>query len=134
MFRRTIALALAGMAIAAPPALADHHTQWHSQMKHAADTASRAAGGCSIKPAWQRGSLLVACGRRQTATLVYAFSVGNAGPGHCRIQGKPTSGVSGWGHATVHHSVRVAGNTLRVTVSVAAGTTDLSSVSVGYYC
>jgi hypothetical protein len=135
MFRRTIAVALAGLAIAAPPALADHHhTQWHSQMKHAAGTASRAAGGCSIKPAWQHGSLLVACRSRQTATLVYVFPIGDGGPGHCRIQGKPTSGVSTWGHATVHHSVKVARNALRVTLSVTAGTTDLSSVSVGYYC
>jgi hypothetical protein len=136
MFRRTIALALAGLALAAPPALA--HSNWNSQMKHATETASRAAGGCSIKPGWQHGSLLVTCDSRHTATLVYSFPIGHSshdhgGHGHGGIQGTPTSGVSWWGHATVHHSVKVAGGTLRVTVTVTRGTAVLSSVSVGYY-
>jgi hypothetical protein len=132
MLRRTIPLALAGLALAAPSALA--HSNWNSQMKDATQTASRTAGGCSIKPGWHHGSLFVTCDRRHTATLAYSFPIGHRGSGHCHVQGKPTSGVSWWGHATVHHSVKVAGDTLRVTVTVSAGTADLSSVSVGYYC
>ena len=47
MLRRiTIALALAGVAIAAPSAFAK--SQWNSQMKSATATASRSAGGCTI--------------------------------------------------------------------------------------
>ena len=137
MVRRTIALALAGLALAAPPALAHSHTHWNSQMKDATEAASRSAGGCSIKTVksfWPSQSLLVSCGRSQTATLVYVFPIGHSGSGHCRVQGTPTSGVSRWGHAYVHSSVKVSGDTLRVTVTVTAGTAVLSTVSVGYYC
>ena len=134
MFRRTIALALAGLALAAPPALADHHhhAQWHSQMTAGADTASRSAGGCSIKPGWHE-TLLVTCAGRHTATLVYAFPVGRSGHVYGAVQGTPTSAVSWWGRAHVRHGVKVAGNTLRVTVTVTDGTAQLNSVSVGYY-
>jgi hypothetical protein len=131
MLRRTIALALAGLALAAPPALA--HSNWNSQMKDATQTASRTAGGCSIKPGWQHGSLFVTCDQRHTATLVYVFPISHSGSGHGGVQGTPTSGVSWWGHATVHHSVKVSGGALRVTVSVTSGKAVLSSVSVGYY-
>ena len=135
MFRRTITLAMAGLALAAPPALADHHhhhAQWHSQMTAGADTASRPAGGCSIKPGWNH-TLLVTCPSRHTATLVYAFPVSHSGHGHGAVQGTPTSAVSWWGRAHVHHGVKFAGNTLRVTVTVTDGTAQLNSVSVGYY-
>jgi hypothetical protein len=132
MVRRTIALALAGLAIAAPPALAQHGAQWHSQMKNATDTASRTAGGCSIKAGWH-GSLVVRCDSRHTATLVYSFPVSHSGSGSGKVQGTPTSGVSWWGGADVHRSVRVAADTLRVTVTVSSGTAQLNSVSVGYY-
>jgi hypothetical protein len=137
MFRRTIALALAGLALAAPPALAHSHTHWNSQMKDATDTASRSAGGCSVKTVksvWPSRSLLVSCSRSHTTTLVYVFPIGRSGSGHCRIQGTPTSGVSRWGRANVHSSVKVSGDALRVTVTVTAGTAVLSTVSVGYYC
>ncbi len=132
MLRRTIALALAGLAIAAPPALANHHAQWHSQMKDAPETASRSAGGCTVKPGWH-DSLFVTCDRRHTATFVYVFPISHSGPGPGRIQGTPTSGVSWWGRAAVHRSVKVARSTLRVTVTVTDGTAQLNSVSVGYY-
>jgi hypothetical protein len=132
MVRRTIALALAGLALAAPPALADHGAQWHSQMKSAADTASRTAGGCSIKAGWHQ-SLVVACTRKQTASLVYAFPVSHSGQGPGKVQGTPTCGVSWWGRANVHRSVKVVSGTLRVTVTVSDGTAQLNSVSVGYY-
>jgi hypothetical protein len=128
MIRRTIALALAGLAIAAPPALAHHHhAHWHSQMKDATQTASRSDGGCAIKPGWQN-SLLVTCNNRQTATFVYVFPVG-----HDQVQGTPTSGVSSWGRADIHRGVKVAGDTLRMTVTVTDGMAQLSSVNVGYY-
>lgn len=136
MLRRTITLALAGLALAAPPALADHHhhTQWHSQMKVATDTASRAAGGCTVKPGWNH-SLLVTCSSRDTATFVYVFPVSHSGSGPGRVQGTPTSGVSWWGrHGTdVHDSVKVAGTTLRETVTVTDGFAQLFTVNVGYY-
>jgi hypothetical protein len=132
MVRRTIALALAGLAIAAPPALANYTALWHSQMKNATDTASRTAGGCSIKRGWH-GSLVVACAGKHTASLVYVFPVSHSGPGPGKVQGKPTSGVSWWGRADVHRSVKVAVDTLRVTVTVSNGTAQLNSVSVGYY-
>ena len=133
MLRRTIALALAGLAIAAPPALAKHHApQWHSQMTGAAETASRSAGGCTIKPGWNN-SLLVTCSSRNTATFVYVFPISHSGRGPGRVQGTPTSGVSWWGRADVHRGVKVAGDTLRVTVTVTDGTAQLNSVSVGYY-
>jgi hypothetical protein len=134
MLRRTIALALAGLALAAPPALA--HSHWNSQMKDATATASRSAGGCSIKTIktwWPSHSLSISCSRSQTATFVYVFPIGHSGHGHGGVHGKPTSGVSRWGSATVRHSVKIAGDTLRVTVTVTAGTAVLSTVSVGYY-
>jgi hypothetical protein len=132
MVRRTIALALAGLAIAAPPALATYTPQWHSQMQDATHTASRTAGGCSIRPGWHQ-SLIVACAGKHAASLVYAFPVSSSGRGPAKVQGKPTSGVSWWGRADVHRSVNVAGDTLRVTVTVSNGTAQLNSVSVGYY-
>jgi hypothetical protein len=134
MLRRTIALALAGLAVAAPPALA--HSQWNALMTYGADTASRTAGGCSLTPGWYQ-SLIVTCDSRHTATLVYVFAIRHSGHGHGGIQGQPTSGVSlrrwGHGHADVHSSVKVAGDTLRVTVTVSDGTIQLNSVNVGYY-
>jgi hypothetical protein len=126
MLRRTITLALAGLAIAAPPALAGHQPQWHSQMKDAVETTSRSAGGCTVKAGWHH-TLLVTCSRH-TATIVYVFPVSGGA-----VQGKPTSNTSWWGRADVHRSVKVVRDTLRVTVTVANGTAQLNSVSVGYY-
>jgi hypothetical protein len=127
MLRRTIALALAGLAMAAPPALADSH--WNAQMKDATATASRSAGGCAINAGLRQGSLLVTCDGRHTATLVYVFPIAPGGS----VQGTPTSSVSRWGRATVHRSVRVGAGSLKVTVTVTAGSARLDSVSVGYY-
>ena len=129
MVRRTIALALAGLAVAAPPALADHHhqPQWHSQMKDAVDTTSRSDGGCTVKAGWHH-TLLVTCNSRQTATFVYVFPLG-----HDQVHGTPTSGVCSWGRADIHRGVKVAGTTLRMTVTVTDGMAQLSSVNVGYY-
>jgi hypothetical protein len=132
MLRRTIALALAGLAIAAPPAVADHGAQWHSQMNDGVETAARTAGGCKIAAGWHR-SLVVNCDGKHTATLVYAFPISHSGSGSGTIQGKPTFKVSWWGRADVHGSFRVAGDTLRVTVTVKGGSAQINSVSVGYY-
>ncbi|HKV68959.1 MAG TPA: hypothetical protein VJN72_12790 [Gaiellales bacterium] len=131
--RTTIALALAGLAIAAPPALAKHHAQWHSQMQDASRTASQAADGCRIQPGWHH-SLLVACDSSHTATFVYVFSAGH-GKGRGSVQGTPTSGVAWWGrHGTdVHSSVKASGGTLRQTVTVTDGFAQLFTVNVGYY-
>jgi hypothetical protein len=129
MLRRTITLALAGLAIAAPPALAAHHhhqPQWHSQMKDGVDTASRSAADCTVKAGW-RHTLLVTCSKHP-ATIVYVFPVSGG-----TVQGTPTSNTSWWGRADVHRTVKIVGNTLRVTVTVANGTAQLKSVSVGYY-
>jgi hypothetical protein len=133
MLRRTITLALAGLALAAPPALAGCH--WNSQMTDASNTASRSAAGCTVKPGW-RHSLSVTCDSRHTATFVYIFPVGHGssgGQGKSAIQGTPTSGVSSWGRADVDRSVKVAGDKLRVTVTVTDGMAQLYTVSVGYY-
>jgi hypothetical protein len=127
MLRRTIALALAGLALAAPPALADSH--WNSQMKDATATASRSAGGCSIQPGRHQGSLYVSCNHKEHATLIYSFPIRNGS----QIQGKPWCGVTWGGLADVHHSWKLSGGALRVTVTVANGTALLSTVSVGYY-
>ena len=92
MLRRMIALALAGLAVVAPPALASPH--WNSQFKNGTATASRDAGGCSIGQGSRAGSLLVTCARHQEAALVYVFPTGHA------AQGRPSYGVSatGWWH------------------------------------
>lgn len=130
MVRRTIALALAGLALAATPALAGTH--WNSQMKDATRTASRSAGGCGIHPGSRSGSLLVTCKGAHTATLVYAFPIGHDRQ-HPGVQGTPTCGVSREGYARVHGRVRVSGGSLRVTVTVTRGKARLDTVSVGYY-
>jgi len=132
MLRKTIGLALAGLAIAAPPALAKSH--WNSQWKYATATASRSAGSCAINPGSHQGSLVVACSRGEQATLTYAFPIrSNSGPGRGSIQGKPWCEANWWGYANVAHSCRVSGGTLRVTVTVKDGTAWLYSVNVGYY-
>jgi hypothetical protein len=127
MVRRTIALALAGLALTATPALAGTH--WNSQMKDATRTASRSPGGCGIHPGSRRGSLLVTCKGGHTATLVYTFPIGR----HSHVQGTPTCGVSREGDARVHGHVRVSGGSLRVTVTVTRGKARLDTISVGYY-
>jgi hypothetical protein len=128
MVRRTIALALAGLALAATPALAGTH--WNSQMKDATRTASRSAGGCGIHPGSRRGSLLVTCGGGHTARLVYTFSLGHH---HNRVHGTPTCGVSGSLGAQVRRHVKVSGGSLTVTVTVTHGKARLDTISVGYY-
>ena len=132
--RTTIALALASLAIASPSALANNHAQWHSQMSPATETASRSAGGCTIRSGWNH-SLLVTCGSRQTATFVYVFTVSHRGQGSGRVQGTPTSGVAWWGHhgTDVHSGVKASGGTLRQTVTVTDGFARLFTVNVGYY-
>ena len=130
MVRRTIALALAGLALAATPALAGTH--WNSQMKDATRTASRSAGGCRIHPGSRRGSLFVTCGGGHTATLVYTFPIDHH-PRHHDVQGTPTCGVSREGNAHVRGHIRVSGGSLRVTVTVTRGKTRLDTISVGYY-
>lgn len=129
MVRRTIALALAGLALAATPALAGTH--WNSQMKDATQTASRSAGGCGIHPGSRRGSLLVTCGGGHTATLVYTFPLGHHH--HNRVHGTPTCGVSRDGNAQVRGHVKVSGSSLKVTVTVTHGKARLDTISVGYY-
>jgi hypothetical protein len=126
MLRRMITLALAGLAVAAPPALASPH--WNTQLKNASATASRDAGSCSIGAGSRAGSLLVTCADHERATLVYVFSTKHS------VQGKPTSSISAtrwWG---VWSSATTSGKTIRVTVTVYGDvSTQLNSVSVGYY-
>jgi hypothetical protein len=126
MLRRMIALALAGLAVAAPPALASPH--WNTQLKNASATASRDAGSCAIGAGSRAGSLLVTCADHERATLVYVFSMKH------RVQGRPTASVSAtrwWG---VWSSATTSGKTIRVTVTVYGDvSTQLNSVTVGYY-
>ena len=126
MLRRTIALALAGLAVAAPPALASPH--WNSQFKNGTATASRDAGGCSIDQGSRAGSLLVSCARHHQAVLVYVF------PTNHTALGRPSYGVSaaGWGH--LYGSAKVAGDSIRLTLTVGSeSSVVLNTVHVSYY-
>jgi hypothetical protein len=123
--RTTIALALAGLAIAAPSAFAKSH--WNSQMKSATATASRSAGGCTITT--PHGTLALSCRGADEATLTYAFVLKKG----VTIKGTPWCDVKWSGHADVHRSCGVANHTLRVTVRVSDGYAELSTVNVGYY-
>ena len=126
MLRRiTIALALAGVAIAAPSAFAKSH--WNSQMKSATATASRSAGGCTITT--PHGKLALSCHGADQATLTYAFALKKG----VTIKGTPWCDVKWSGYADVHHSWKVVSHTLRVTVTVTHGYALLSTVNVGYY-
>jgi hypothetical protein len=126
MLRRMIALAMAGLAVAAPPALASPH--WNTQLKIASATASRDPGGCSIGAGSRDGSLLVTCADHQRAKLVYVFSTRHS------VMGRSTSSVSSTGGWGVWSSATASGRTIRVTVTVCSDvSTQLDSVSVGYY-
>jgi len=123
--RTTIALALAGLAIAAPSAFAKSH--WNSQMKSATATASRSAGGCTITT--PHGKLALSCHGADQATLTYAFALKKG----VTIKGTPWCDVKWSGYADVHRSCCVVSHTLRVTVTVSDGYAELSTVNVGYY-
>jgi hypothetical protein len=126
MFRRTFVLAAVGLAVTASPALADYH--WHSQMKHGSATASRSAGGCSMRAGSDAGSLRITCPSHHSATLSYVF------PGSHRVHGHPRAGVDGWGSAKLKSAVKVAGSSVTITLTVSGGgTRQVDSVSVGYY-
>jgi hypothetical protein len=121
-----IALALAGLAVAAPPALASPH--WNTQIKNASDTASRVAGGCSFDKGWRTGSLLVTCPDSHRATLVYVFTTSHT------AQGTPMVGTTGFGWARVSHSTKVSSRSIRVTLTVYGnGSVQLNTVGVSYY-
>jgi len=124
--RTTIALALAGLAIAAPSAFAK--SQWNSQMMTASATASRSAGGCTIAPR-SHGGLGVSCDRGDHATLTYAFALQKG----VTVKGTPWCDVRWWGFADVHRSCSVVGRTIRMTVTATNGYAALSTVNVGYY-
>jgi hypothetical protein len=125
MFRRSILMALVGLALAASPALAD--CQWHSQMKQGTATTSRDVGtGCSVRPGYHWGSLLVTCSPHHHASLTYLF------PG--KVYGHARVGVDAWGWAKVSNVVKASSSSIQVTLTVAGpGTTQVDSVSVGYY-
>ena len=124
--RTTIALALAGVAIAAPSAFAKSH--WNSQMKPATATASRSAGGCTISTP-SKGKLRVSCRGRDQATLTYAFALKKDDT----VKGTPGCGLTWTGYAKVHRNCSVVSRAIRVTVTVTDGYALLSSVNVGYY-
>ncbi|HEY2868606.1 MAG TPA: hypothetical protein VGJ11_03810 [Gaiellales bacterium] len=126
MLRRTIALALAGLAIAAPSALAKSH--WNSQMKSGTATASRSAGGCTLTNR-SHGTLAVSCNRSDHATLTYSFPLSKGSS----INGTPWCRVNWAGLAEVHRSCKIVSGTLRVTVTVTDGSATISTVNVGYY-
>lgn len=123
--RTTIALALAGVAIAAPSAFAKSH--WNSQMKSATATESRSAGGCTITT--PRGKLALSCSGADQATLTYAFPLKKG----VTIKGTPWCDVKWSGYAHLHRSCGVVRHALRVTVTVTDGYALLSTVNVGYY-
>lgn len=123
--RTTIALALAGLAVAAPSAFAKSH--WNSQMKSATATASRSAGRCTITT--PHGKLALSCNGADQATLAYAFALKKG----VTIKGTPWCDLKWSGYADVHRSCSVVSHTLRVTVRASDGFAELSTVNVGYY-
>jgi hypothetical protein len=125
MLRRTIALALAGLAVAAPPALGSP-PHWNSQVKNGAATASRAGDGCTFDASSPKGTLTVSCPRHRSATLTYVFTTQH------RPLGTATSAISAYGWAYVSGRVESSGKSLRVTVRV-WGSATLNTVSVEYY-
>ena len=126
MLRRMIALALAGLAVAAPPALASPH--WNTQIKNASDTASRVAGGCSFDQGSRAGTLLVTCHDHHTATLVYVFATSRP------AQGKAMLGVTGFGAARVYGATKVMSKSIRVTLTISGdASVQLDTVRVSYY-
>ncbi len=125
MLRRTIALALAGLAVAAPPALGSP-PHWNSQVKNGAATASRDGDGCRFDASSPTGELVVSCPRHRSATLTYVFFTQH------RAMGIPTGAISASGWAYVAGPVAMSGTSLRVTVRV-HGTATVNTVSVEYY-
>jgi hypothetical protein len=125
MLRRMILLAMAGLAVAAPPALASCH--WNSQMKNASATASRDPRGCSIGAGAYPGSLLVTCPRHQHASFVYVFSSRH------KVEGRASAHISatGWGGAS--SQINVKHGSVSVTVSVWGPSVQLNTVSIAYY-
>ena len=126
MLRRTILLAMFALALAASPALADCH--WHSQMKQGTATASRAMGACSARAGSHAGSLRVTCPPHRSASLTYLFA------GNHKVHGDARVGIDASGTAKVGSAVKVSRSSIQVTVTVSGGgTTQVDSVSVGYY-
>jgi hypothetical protein len=129
MFRRSILMATVGLALAASPALAN--CQWHSQMKQGTATASRAPGKCSVSADShsQWGSLRVTCPPgTHKASLTYLF------PGTHNVYGHARVGIDAWGSAKLSSVVKVSSSSILVTLTVSGpGTTQVDSVSVGYY-
>jgi hypothetical protein len=126
MLRRTILLAMVGLAVAATPALASCH--WYAQMKNGSATTSRALGKCSVRPGDHHGFVWVTCPSHRSATLTYVFASTD------KVKGQPRAGIAAWGDAKVGSAVTVTGSSIRVTVTVSgAGTTEVAFVSVGYY-
>lgn len=126
MFRRTFVLALVGLAVTASPALADY--QWHSHMKHGTATASRTAGGCSIRAGWDPGSLRITCPSHHSASLTYLF------PDSRGVHGRLRVGIDGWGSAKLKSAFKTDRSSIRVTLTVSGpGTRQVDSVSIGYY-
>jgi hypothetical protein len=125
MLRRTIALALAGLAMAAPPALGSP-PHWNSQVKNGAATASRDGDGCTFDAGSATGALTVSCARHRSATLVYVFTTRHS------VWGTATDAISGYGWGHVWGSVTASGRSLRLTVTV-RGDVTLKTVSVEYY-
>jgi hypothetical protein len=125
MLRRTIALALAGLAVAAPPALGSP-PHWNSQVKNGAATTSRAGDGCTFSADPASGALTVSCARHRSATLVYVFTTKRHpwGQATYAISASPWAHV--WGLATT------PGKSVRLTVTV-HGTATVDTVSVGFY-
>lgn len=124
MLKRTILLAMVGLAVAATPALASCH--WYAQMKKGSATTSRTLGKCSLR-AGHHGSVRVTCPSHRSATLTYVFTSTH------KVKGQPRAGIAAWGDAKVGSAVTVTGSSIHVKVTVSSGTADVAFVSVGYY-
>jgi hypothetical protein len=125
MLKRTILLAMVGLAVAATPALASCH--WYAQMKKGSATTSRTLGKCSLRAGDHHGSVRVTCPSHRSATLTYVFTSTH------KVKGQPRAGIAASGDAKVGSAVTVTGSSIHVTVTVSGGTTEVGSVSVGYY-
>jgi hypothetical protein len=126
MFRRSLVLALIGLAVTASPALADYW--WHSHMQEGSATASRTPGKCSIRAGGDPGSLRITCPSNHNASFTYLFPDSHGVHGHLRV------GTDGWGTAKLTSAAKIDGSSIRVTLTVSgSGTRQVDSVSIGYY-
>ena len=131
MLRRLSIACIAAVLLPAGTALAATQQLWNPDNKDGSETASRSQNGLCKFSADTTGKLQISCVAGGSATVTYLFTSSNviSGTPTYNLDASRTSGVK------LRSSVNVKSNDriyIRVKVS-GAGTTQLRSVSVGYY-